>query len=92
MKDVATLTGHTDSVSCVLQLTDGRIVSGSDDNTLIVWDANRNTKHHLVGHMSWVTCVIQISDGRVVSGSGDATLKVWKLQEATASCVSEESQ
>jgi WD40 repeat protein len=32
-----TFSVHTFSVLCVLQLSDGRLVSGSNDNTLILW-------------------------------------------------------
>ena len=33
------LAGHTDRVKCVALLADGRIVSGSGDNTVKIWDA-----------------------------------------------------
>jgi len=33
-----TLSGHTSTVRCVTKLVDGRVVSGSSDNTLIVWE------------------------------------------------------
>ena len=32
------LRGHTDGVLCVVQLADGRVVSGSFDKSLRVWD------------------------------------------------------
>ena len=31
------LRGHTDTVTCVVQLADGRVVSGSSDKSLRVW-------------------------------------------------------
>ena len=33
----ATLTGHSDSVYCVAVLADGRLATGSRDNTVKVW-------------------------------------------------------
>jgi WD40 repeat protein len=33
-----TLEGHNNWVLCVIQLTDGRLVSFSDDNTLRIWN------------------------------------------------------
>ena len=38
---VQELTGQTNFVLSVTQLTDGRIVSGSEDNTLRVWDLDK---------------------------------------------------
>ena len=35
---LCTLKGHGNEVNCVAQMADGRVVSGSDDTTLRVWD------------------------------------------------------
>jgi WD40 repeat protein len=58
-----------------------RVVSGSRDNTLRVWNlANGETERVLQGHTRGVTAVAVTPDGRrVVSGSGDQTLRVWNL-------------
>ena len=37
-REVGVLSGHTNSVSCLRALPDGRIVSASYDNTLRIWD------------------------------------------------------
>ena len=56
-----------------------RIVSGSEDNTLKVWDAaTGRATLTLTGHVNMVTSVADSPDGtRIVSGSWDKTLKVW---------------
>ena len=74
------LLGHTSWVSSVAFSPDGRrIVSGSTDNTLKVWDAATGQETlTLKGHTSWVMSVAFSPDGRrIVSGSDDKTLKVW---------------
>src|SRR3989344_848541 len=77
---------HTDAVMCVSVFvgSDGtnRIVSGSHDDTLKVWNAESGVcERTLQGHTDWLTCVSVFmgSDSlpRIVSGSGDTTLKVW---------------
>ncbi len=56
------LEGHISSVISVHFSTDGsRIVSGSEDNTIRVWDADitigKETKHTFARHISAVGCV-----------------------------------
>ncbi len=70
------------SVSAVAVTPDGRhVVSGSEDNTLRVWDlASGETVRTLSGHTDAVMAVAVTPDGRqAVSGSGDKTLRVWDL-------------
>ena len=80
-EEEVTLVGHTDGMSCMTLLDDGRVVSGSYDNTLIVWatgdDGAFAAAQTLTGHTDWVHCVTQLDDRRLVSGSWDNTLIVW---------------
>ena len=81
-EEEATLVGHAGVVMSMTPLDDGRVVSGSDDNTLIVWAAGDDgafaAVQTLTGHTDVVTCVVPLADGRLVSGSDDNKLKVWE--------------
>ncbi|KAJ7868391.1 WD40 repeat-like protein, partial [Mycena olivaceomarginata] len=57
-----------------------RIASGSDDDTIRVWDAatGQQVGDPLAGHTSSVRSVAFSPDGtRIASGSGDDTIRVW---------------
>ena len=79
------LEGHTDRVSTLVALAGGRVVSGSGDSTLRVWNAvTGECERTLDGHTHTVNALVALADGRMVSASGDKTLRVWNA--ATGEC------
>lgn len=107
-----TLRGHTGGVYCVAILPtypisisnsgavdDDRIVSGSDDNTLRIWESQTGRiLQVLKGHTDTVSCVVTTSvevpstasspmcasTTLMISGSWDKTLRVWQYPSASA--------
>ncbi|CAJ0569431.1 unnamed protein product, partial [Mesorhabditis spiculigera] len=73
------LKGHDEHVITCLQIHAGRIVTGSDDNTLRVWDVERaRLLFTLTGHLGGVWTSQVSDDGKyIVSGSTDRTVRVW---------------
>ena len=70
-------------VKAVSLTSDGLLaVSGSDDQTLRVWDVESGQcLRTLKGHTDWVSAVSLTPDGhRAVSGSWDKTLRVWDVE------------
>ena len=76
-----TLAGHKEHVTSVAFGPDGkRIVSGSGDDTLKVWDARRGKALWTLSHDNEydVTSVAFKPDGkRILSADGENQLKIW---------------
>ena len=78
--------GHTRTIEVIAVLPYGRVISGSYDRTLRVWDtATGQCLQTLKGHRDRIRCVTGLSEGRVISGSDDCTLRVWDA--ATGQCL-----
>ena len=75
-----TLEGHTGCVNSVAYSPDGtKIISGSWDKTIKIWNANYGVcLQTLEGHSSFVGPVAYSPDGtKIISGSEDETVKIW---------------
>ena len=75
-----TLEGHSERVFSVAYSPDGtKIISGSRDKTVKIWDANtRECLKTLEGHSDDVWSVAYSPDGtKIISGSDDKTVKIW---------------
>eukprot|EP00026_Physarum_polycephalum_P004922 Phypoly_transcript_04948.p1 GENE.Phypoly_transcript_04948~~Phypoly_transcript_04948.p1 ORF type:complete len:338 (+),score=9.47 Phypoly_transcript_04948:156-1169(+) len=72
------LHGHTKSVRCI-KLSDSRLVSGSNDHTVKVWDISGKIAScvSLEGHSGGVTGV-DAEGAFVVSGSWDGSIRLWE--------------
>ena len=77
-----TLKYHTDQIWCSTVLKDGRFVTGSFDNSIIIYN-NKTFKPDLTikEHKDTVTCVIQLNSGELVSCSNDNTIKLYNINE-----------
>jgi len=76
-----TLRGHTSRVYCVALLPKSRVISGSHDGTLKVWDMSTGAYlRTLSGHIPRsVRCVAVLPNDSILSGHILCTLKVWNV-------------
>ncbi|KAB5591575.1 Vegetative incompatibility protein HET-E-1 [Ceratobasidium theobromae] len=79
--------GHTSQITSVAFSPDGtRIVSGSCDCTILMWDACNGTHvaGPFIGHTNWVLSVAFLPNStRIISGSNNKTICMWNAHDGT---------
>ncbi len=78
-RELAVCRGHEYGVRSVCITKDGKIVSGSDDGTVRVWDVEGKELVVCRGHKDRVTSICVTKNNNIVSGSHDKTIRVWDM-------------
>ena len=55
-----TLTGHTNTVCCLVKLNEKQLASGSYDNSIKIWDLPNGSCNKTLIHRSWVYCIVKL--------------------------------
>ena len=79
---ITTLKIHTNSVICLTVLNDGRLVSGSYDKSIIIYNKQTYQPNIIIQeHEDTVICLIQLKNGILASCSHDKTIKLFNIKE-----------
>ena len=77
-----TLKGHSGWVSLLFLLSNGNLVSASNDCTIKIWSTQTGKElHSLKGHSGYINSFVLLLDGiSLASASNDSTIKIWSTQ------------
>jgi WD40 repeat protein len=73
------LRSHTKGVTCLAELGDNFLASGSYDSTIKIWslEAPENPIVTLLGHTDRIETILYMKEGILASGSRDGTIRLW---------------
>ena len=76
------LTGHTATINCLLELGNGTLISGADDNNIRYWQGSprKCVQVSKQAHAGPITSLAAASGNRFVSVALDGRIKVWNAQ------------
>ena len=78
-------------IHALIILSDDKLISGSCDSTVRIWDLNQSWKNVssiiLRGHTSNVHALAKFADGRFASGSVDQTIRIWEDIDGLWTCM-----
>ena len=82
-----TLSRHTNEVIALCNINEGVLVSGSRDNSMIIWSksppesSTYSPGHVLTGHNSRIIGIIRLNNREIVSGEQEGDLMMWNIVE-----------
>lgn len=75
---------HTNAVTCLCLLEDGRLVTGSKDDNIIIYNKMTYEPDLIIkDHKDTINCLLKLSSNELVSCSSDKTIKIFKIQNNT---------
>jgi len=80
-KPFHTLNYHKYWVLCLSILNDGRLISGSADRSIIIYNKTTYKPDLIINeHKGFVLCIIQLSSGILATCSNDETIKLFNIK------------
>ena len=81
-KPIYTLNYHKEWILCLYVLNDGRLISGSADKSIIIYNkATYQPDLIIKEHKGSVRCITQLSSGILATCSRDKTIKLFNIKE-----------
>ena len=78
---IHTLNYHKRWILCLSILNDGRLISGSDDNSIIIYNKTTYKPDLRINeHEGPVICITQLNSGILATCSGDKTIKLFNIK------------
>ena len=88
IKESKIINEHTNGVTCIILLSDGRLASSSKDKTIKIY--NINNSYHcdmtLEGHTNSIYYICEIKTNKIVSCSQDLSIRIWSINESSYTC------
>lgn len=73
--------GHTNKIVSLIELESGKLVSGSYDNTIRIWDINdRIGNEQVINETERILSLLEFEKNKILSGTGDNSINLWDLE------------
>ena len=74
-----TLSGHTEKIVSLIELSSGRLASGSYDNTIRVWDSNYENEDITIKEKSRILCLLEFENDKILCGTSDNLINLYEI-------------
>ena len=76
---VKTLEEHTEKIVSLIELSSGQLVSGSYDNTIIIWNINTSSKDKIINEKGRVFALLEFENNMILAGTSENVINLWDI-------------
>lgn len=79
---IKTLKGHNEKIVSLIESSSGKLISGSYDNTIRIWDINSGKEDFIIKEKGKVFCLLEFEKNKILSGKNDNLITLWDLDSS----------
>ena len=84
---IKSLKGHTNKIVSLTELYSGKLISGSYDSTLRIWDLNSEKEDKNTNTKCKVFCLSEFEKNQILIGTDDYSILLWNLELSNEECI-----
>ena len=76
---VKTLDAHDEKIVCLIELSNGKIATGSYDCTIKIWNLDNFACEKIINEEGNVLCIAEFEDNMILSGTTEKSIQLWDI-------------
>jgi WD40 repeat protein len=82
-----TFEGHIEKIVSLIQLSSGKIASGSYDNTIRIWNMDSLKEDKIINESGRVFTLLEFEKDKLLAGTSDNVINIWDVNPTNNSCL-----
>jgi WD40 repeat protein len=74
-----TIEGHKEKIVCLIELSSGRLASGSYDKTIRIWNADYEKEDIKIKEKSRIFCLLEFEENKILCGTSDNVINLYEI-------------
>ena len=84
---IKTFKGHVEKIVSLIQLSSGKLASGSYDNTIHIWNMNYEKEEKIINENGRVFALLEFENDKLLAGTSENVIDLWDVNSVDNNCL-----